>query len=653
MSWRFVRGLAALVTLCSVGIVLSSAAADGATGNPATPNVSPTGPDGTTTQVGSADGPSPFGPSPVQWAGGEHPHALGHATEGGTRESLASTNWAGYIASGTTFTEVQSNWTVPSVIPSQSAEYSAQWVGIDGVLDSDLIQTGTGEATSGGTTSYNAWFELLPANEVVINGTVVPGDSMTAMISEGSPGSWTIFIEDVTQGWHYTSTVSYPISAQTAEWIQEAPDVNGSPSTLADFGTTSFSSLGFDGTNPSAAALTDVDMTNDSLTIVAYPTSLTSNGFSVLYGTPRPAVTAVTPSSGSTSGGTTVTIEGNYLYGVSSVKFGGAAASGYLNSDGSLSLTAPPNAAGAVDVVVTTPGGSSASGAGDKFTYVAASSSQPPASQPPPVTQPSTGTSHGYWLVGSDGGIFTFGSAQFYGSTGSLRLQRPVVGIVPTADRGGYWLDASDGGVFAFGDSGYYGSVPGLGLHPAGSGLPNSLDAPIVGMVPSADGGGYFMVASDGGVFAFGDARFAGSCPGIGGCSGAAVAVMPDATGNGYWVVTKTGRVYTFGDAPYYGAPGSQSTAVTSAVRTPDGKGYWILFANGAIANYGDAASLGSPAGQYGGLNPASAIFTTSDGGGYWVASASGSVNSYGDAPGDGSMAGKGLNGSIIAATGW
>ncbi len=75
-------------------------------------------------------------------------------------------------------------------------------------------------------------------------------------------------------------------------------------------------------------------------------------------------------------------------------------------------------------------------------------------------------------------------------------------------------------------------------------------------MVPSDDGGGYFMVASDGGVFAFGDAHFAGSCPGIGGCSGAAVAVMPDASGNGYWLVTQTGNVYTFGDASYYGGTG-------------------------------------------------------------------------------------------------
>ena len=40
-------------------------------------------------------------------------------------------------------------------------------------------------------------------------------------------------------------------------------------------------------------------------------------------------------------------------------------------------------------------------------------------------------------------------------------LQRPVVGITPTADEGGYWLVASDGGIFAFGDAGFHGSIPG------------------------------------------------------------------------------------------------------------------------------------------------------------------------------------------------
>src|ERR1700677_1339300 len=258
----------------------------------------------------------------------------------------------------------------------------------------------------------------------------------------------------------------------------------------------------------------------------------------------------------------------------------------------------------------------------------------------------------GYWLVGSDGGIFSFGQAQFYGSTGSLHLQRPVVGIVPTANHGGYWLDASDGGVFSYGDTQFYGSVPGLGLHPAGSGLPNSLNAPIVGMVPSHDDNGYFMVASDGGVFAFGDARFAGSCPGIGGCSGSAVAVMPDASGNGYWIVTATGNIYTFGDAPYFGAPGHGT--VTSAVATPDGLGYWVLLADGQVLQYGDAEGDGSPpSGDFGGLDAASAIFATSDGGGYWVSSALGSVYNFGDAPHDVGMAGTHLNGVIIAATGF
>ena len=270
----------------------------------------------------------------------------------------------------------------------------------------------------------------------------------------------------------------------------------------------------------------------------------------------------------------------------------------------------------------------------------------------PPITSP-TATSHGYWLVGSDGGIFSFGSAQFYGSTGSLKLQRPVVGITPAANDAGYWLVASDGGIFSFGNAQYYGSIPGLGLAPAGSSSPKRLNAPIVGMVPTADGGGYFMVASDGGVFTFGDGKFEGSCPGIGGCSGAAVAVMPDATGNGYWLITATGHVYTFGDAPYLGSPGPQVSAVTSAVRTPDGEGYWILLANGTVYGYGDAVAHGGPVGSVGPANPATAIFTTADGGGYWVASANGSVFTYGDAPYEGGVSGVRLNGSIIAATGW
>ena len=265
---------------------------------------------------------------------------------------------------------------------------------------------------------------------------------------------------------------------------------------------------------------------------------------------------------------------------------------------------------------------------------------------PPPSPPP-----HGYWLVGSDGGIFSFGSATFHGSTGGLRLTRPVVGITPTADEGGYWLVASDGGAFAFGDAGFYGSIPGLGIAPTGTTTGQHLDAPIVGVVPSVDDKGYFMVGSDGGVFAFGDSEFEGSCPGIGGCSGPAVAVAPDASGRGYWLVTATGRIYTFGDARYLGAPGPQSSAITSMVRTPDGGGYWILDGDGQVFSYGDAPQLGGVATT--GADPATAIFTTADGNGYWVALASGAVYAYGDAPYEGGMSGRPLNGTIIAGTGF
>ena len=67
----------------------------------------------------------------------------------------------------------------------------------------------------------------------------------------------------------------------------------------------------------------------------------------------------------------------------------------------------------------------------------------------------------GYWLVASDGGIFAFGDAGFFGSTGGMRLVAPVVGMARTPDGGGYWLVASDGGVFSYGDAQFYGSMGG------------------------------------------------------------------------------------------------------------------------------------------------------------------------------------------------
>jgi hypothetical protein len=65
----------------------------------------------------------------------------------------------------------------------------------------------------------------------------------------------------------------------------------------------------------------------------------------------------------------------------------------------------------------------------------------------------------GYWLVASDGGIFTYGDAAFYGSTGTIPLNQPVVGMEGSGAGSGYRLVAADGGVFTFGSSPFFGSA--------------------------------------------------------------------------------------------------------------------------------------------------------------------------------------------------
>ena len=99
----------------------------------------------------------------------------------------------------------------------------------------------------------------------------------------------------------------------------------------------------------------------------------------------------------------------------------------------------------------------------------AASRSTSPSSAWPPST-----SGLGYWLVASDGGIFSYGDAIFLGSTGSMALNKPIVGMMSTFDGAGYWLTASDGGIFSYGDTGFYGSAGSI-----------HLNAPVVGNTAS------------------------------------------------------------------------------------------------------------------------------------------------------------------------
>lgn len=73
-----------------------------------------------------------------------------------------------------------------------------------------------------------------------------------------------------------------------------------------------------------------------------------------------------------------------------------------------------------------------------------------------------TPSGRGYWVCGSDGGIFTYGDAEFHGSLGDQKLNAPIVGMTATPSGHGYWLLGQDGGVFTFGDAPFLGAPTGL-----------------------------------------------------------------------------------------------------------------------------------------------------------------------------------------------
>ena len=244
-------------------------------------------------------------PHPAIHVGGPHSNALQRAT-------AYSTNWSGEVATGAAFAGVTANWIVPAVVPSSSLQMSATWIGIDGWSNQSLIQTGTTQATQSGTTGYFAWIELLPAASEEIAAPVNAGDEMTAQVYEdASPAdTWTIYIQDLTQNWYFTTNVFYVTPGQSAEWIEEAPTLNGSLATLANYGSASFSSMGI--ISSGSGTLTPVDMTNAN-GIVSFPSPYDSaNGsFYTTYGSPITATAPdVTPSVATS--GTTV----NYSAGV-------------------------------------------------------------------------------------------------------------------------------------------------------------------------------------------------------------------------------------------------------------------------------------------------------------------------------------------------
>jgi hypothetical protein len=237
----------------------------------------------------------------------------------------------------------------------------------------------------------------------------------------------------------------------------------------------------------------------------------------------------------------------------------------------------------------------------------------------------------GYWLVATDGGIFSFGDAPFYGSTGNIKLNRPVYGMASTPGGGGYWMVADDGGIFAFGDARFFGSTG-----------DRALAHPIIGMATTPTGGGYWLAGSGGETFAFGDAPDLGSQPAP---SAPIVGIAATWTGKGYWLVGQDGRVYARGDAPDLGSAAGPRHPVVGIAATPSGNGYWVATNGGQLFAFGDAPNLGStppPA------KPVVGIASSPTGQGYWMDASDGGIFAFGDAPFLGSTGAVKLNQPVV-----
>jgi YVTN family beta-propeller protein len=133
------------------------------------------------------------------------------------------------------------------------------------------------------------------------------------------------------------------------------------------------------------------------------------------------------------------------------------------------------------------------------------------------------------------------GNATFSPSTSPPLVQT----VNPPAPSEGYYEVASDGGIFAFGNAMFQGSMGGL-----------HLNAPIVGMAVDSTTGGYYLVASDGGIFAF-NAPFQGSMGGKP-LNAPIVGMAFAPTTGGYYEAASDGGTFAF-NAPFYGSMGGRA----------------------------------------------------------------------------------------------
>jgi Peptidase A4 family len=200
--------------------------------------------------------------------------------------SNQSDNWSGYVlptASGSV-TQVEGDWTVPTAnCASTPNAFSSSWVGIDGQMDSQVLQTGTETDCVKGQQLDYGWFENYPSPPVGLDIAVHSGDVISGELVEVAPGYWSYTLTDLTSGQVVTSPspIAYQGPGSSAEWIEEDPGDQVHP--LTDFGTIDFSGLSVNGSTPI------MDPSDNSLNMVqngqleAQPSQFGNDVFSVAY----------------------------------------------------------------------------------------------------------------------------------------------------------------------------------------------------------------------------------------------------------------------------------------------------------------------------------------------------------------------------------
>jgi hypothetical protein len=217
----------------------------------------------------------------------------------------------------------------------------------------------------------------------------------------------------------------------------------------------------------------------------------------------------------------------------------------------------------------------------DGHVYAFGSATNLGSSGAPAVAFSARRTGGGYWIVDAAGDVRAFGRATYHGGRPALRFAELVSTISSTPSGEGYWLFTTQGRAFAYGDAHFFGDMGAV-----------RLNGPVIASTATPTGRGYYMVGSDGGVFSFGDARFHGSM-GNARLNRPIVGLSPTPDNRGYWLVASDGGVFAF-SAPFRGSLGSVVLNKPVNGLVAYGNGYLMVASDGGVFTFSNKAFVGS-----------------------------------------------------------